>query len=94
MPYLKQEDRARLDRPITALVDVILFLSEVNEVGVAGQVNYIIARLFNSLWRGTKANYAGLNELIGAIECAKLEIYRRLAARYEDAAVKRNGDVF
>ena len=79
--------------PLTDLIDAI-FTNEANGVGVAGQVNFIISVLVNSLWQGTKANYAGLNELMGAIECAKLEIYRRLAGPYEEKAAKRNGDVF
>ena len=93
MPYLKQEDRVRLVDPLTDLIDAIC-INEANGVGVAGQVNFIISVLVNSLWQGTKANYAGLNELMGAIECAKLEIYRRLAGPYEEKAAKRNGDVF
>ncbi len=38
--------------------------------------------------------YATIVEAIGALECAKLELYRRLAADYEDQKCKQNGDVF
>ena len=38
--------------------------------------------------------YAEFNEAIGAIECAKLELYRRMLAPYEDRKIAENGDVF
>jgi hypothetical protein len=38
--------------------------------------------------------YAHLNEVIGAIECAKLELYRRVAAPYEDLKISEAGDVY
>jgi len=38
--------------------------------------------------------YSNLNELIGVLECAKLELYRRVAAPYEDEKALINGDVF
>ena len=39
-------------------------------------------------------SYAEINRIIGALECAKLEIYRRLAVPYEDEKIILNGDVF
>ena len=38
--------------------------------------------------------YAHLNEAIGALESAKLELYRRLAAPYEDEKIRESGDVY
>ena len=35
-----------------------------------------------------------LNAIIGALECAKLELYRRVAAPYEDDKIIENGDVY
>ena len=40
-----------------------------------------------------EAKYADINELIGALECAKLEFYRRKAAPYEDKKAVENGDL-
>jgi hypothetical protein len=39
-------------------------------------------------------NYSDYNEIIGVLECAKMEFYRRLAAPYEDSKIIVNGDVF
>jgi hypothetical protein len=38
--------------------------------------------------------YAHLNEVIGALECAKLELYRRIAVPYEDQKITESGDVY
>jgi len=39
-------------------------------------------------------NYKTLSEFIAELECAKLEIYRRQIAAYEDYKIAQNGDVF
>jgi len=38
--------------------------------------------------------YQNINDLLGALEGAKLELYRRVAAPYEDEKVESNGDVY
>ena len=38
--------------------------------------------------------YAHINEAVGALECAKLELYRRIAVPYEDQKMKESGDVY
>lgn len=39
-------------------------------------------------------SYADINEAIGALECAKLELYRRIAVPYENRKLAENGDVY
>jgi hypothetical protein len=39
-------------------------------------------------------NYKHINEIIGVLECAKQEFYRRVAAPYEDTKIQENGDVY
>ncbi len=85
MPYILQEDRDRLDPKINALAEII------NTDQRAGEINYTITKLLLKL-RG-EGRYADYNELIGALESAKLEFYRRQIAPYEDKKAKENGDV-
>ena len=59
----------------------------------AGELNYIISKFADNMLRNDM-NYAKLNEIIGALECAKLELYRRVAAPYEDIKIDSNGDVY
>jgi len=61
----------------------------------AGELNFAITVLVDNYlqdWGGTK--YSNLNEVVGAMECAKMELYRRIAAPYEDKKIKEAGDVY
>lgn len=40
------------------------------------------------------AGYVELNEVVGALESAKLELYRRIVGPYEDKKSAENGDVY
>lgn len=84
MPYIRQEDRAPLEHYVVGLVAMI--------GKDPGKLNYVISRLAAAFASGER--YEKLNAAIGAIECAKLECYRRIAAPYEDRKIIENGDVF
>ena len=65
----------------------------------AGELNYAVTRFVDDYLermaeRDGRLRYAHLNEAIGVLECAKLELYRRLAAPYEDGKIDENGDVY
>jgi len=58
-----------------------------------GQLNYAITRVVGA-YLGANPNYSRFNDAMGALESAKLELYRRLVAGYEDTKLKQNGDVY
>ena len=61
----------------------------------AGELNYLVTRLVDSyLVNQGGIRYARINEVIGVLECAKLEAYRRIAAPYEDTKIGESGDVY
>jgi len=91
MPYIIPELRKRLD---TSIHEMVNCLTEHRKSGQAGQLNYVIARIVFRLLRRQGWKYSLMNEFIGALECCKLEIYRRLVADYEDIKMEENGDVF
>ena len=79
MPYIRQEQRERLGQG--------------EPPQDPGELNYAITKLLLS-YLGTKGkSYAVLNEIMGALNCATHEFYRRWAAPYEDEKIKENGDV-
>jgi hypothetical protein len=81
MPYIEQDKRKAIDSG--ALPEN------------AGELNYAITKIFDSyLLAKGGIRYAHLNEVIGAIECAKMELYRRLAVPYEDEKIIESGDVY
>jgi len=60
-----------------------------------GELNFAITSLIDTYLRGRGGvRYLHLNEVIGVLECAKLELYRRIAAPYEDRKIAENGDVY
>jgi hypothetical protein len=61
----------------------------------AGELNFAITTVID-LYLAAKGRlrYAHLNEAVGVLECAKLELYRRLAAPYEDVKIDEAGDVY
>jgi len=87
MPYIKKEDRK--------LFEQVLFPFKVNaklNKLTAGELNYLITAIIER--QLDNANYARYNELIGMLECCKLEFYRRMIAPYEDEKIKENTDVY
>jgi len=61
----------------------------------AGELNYAITIIVDQYLKDKGGiRYAHLNEVVGAMECAKLELYRRLAAPYEDQKISEAGDVY
>ena len=60
----------------------------------AGELNYIFTQIIRGHIDTYGLNYSNVNVILGALEGAKLELYRRLAAPYEDVKIKENGDVY
>jgi hypothetical protein len=86
MPYIKQEDRPFLDQKLTF-----------NVIGIhsAGELNYCVTKLVDHyISAHGGVSYKNINEVIGVLECAKLELYRRIAAPYEDVKIVENGDAY
>jgi len=94
MPYIKQDKRAVLDQHINnlhrALVD--LELDDPNN-NTEGNLNYTITRLIKLVYGQVTSSYRDVNDVIGMLECIKLEYYRKLAAPYEDVKEIENGVV-
>jgi len=58
-----------------------------------GALNFQITTLIDE-WLCGDVRYESINAAIGVLECAKLELYRRIAAPYEDKKIALNGDVY
>lgn len=59
-----------------------------------GELNYTLADTVDRYLFRRGVNYKTLNDVIGVLECLKLEVYRRIAAPYEDRKLSENGEVF
>ena len=79
MPYIKQDKRQILD-PLCYPEN-------------AGELNYVITTLILKYLNTHSQCYQKYNDVLGALEGAKLELYRRVISPYEDIKIKENGDV-
>lgn len=80
MPYIKKERRGEL---------LIKF-----DPKNAGELNYLITEQLTNYIFLNGESYQTFNDIMGALEGAKLEIYRRLIVPYEDRKARENGDVY
>lgn len=86
MPYIKPDRRAVLD-------DWYHLDFPMDEITDSGELNYVLTRICHGYLNNVVLRYASLNDVIGALEGAKLELYRRVVAPYEDVKIELNGDV-
>jgi hypothetical protein len=60
----------------------------------AGELNFLITHLITNYISFKGEKYQHYNDVIGALEGAKIELYRRKIAPYEDVKALENGDVY
>lgn len=89
MPYIKKEYRNEIYEAVD-FTDPTAFGDAAHN---AGELNYIITSILLEYIYKKGELYSIYNEVIGVLECAKLELYRRHIASYEDEKIKENGDL-
>lgn len=82
MPYIKREKREEL------------WEVDFNWPDTPGELNYMFSQLARNYCDSKGLSYQTINDIVGALEGAKLEFYRRVAVSYEEEAIKRNGDLY
>lgn len=80
MPYVPQKRRTALRQEGSA-----------ND---AGELNYQITRLLVNYTQQHTLKYKTINDVLGALDGAAREYYRRVAEPYEDGKIVENGDVY
>ena len=78
MPYIEEESRGALRETLFAMCP--------------GELNYLFTYIINE-YVNHDFNYQRINDVIGALEGAKLEFYRRHVVPYEEEKRRQNGDV-
>lgn len=89
MPYIKQSDR---DIYVPSIIQLRRLLDCATENDMAGHLNFCMSTIIVDLCKH-KESYDLYNSMIGALECIKLELYRRKVALYEDGKIQKNGDI-
>lgn len=80
MPYIKDDAR--------------LAIAETGVLQTPGELNYVFTSIAWNYILDNGLNYQNINDIMGALEGAKFELYRRIAAPYEDKKIIENGDVY
>lgn len=84
MPYINANDRLFSD----------VTIGDYRAARDPGTLNYQISMLCKDYWDDVGHRYQTANDIVGALESAKLEFYRRVVVPYEDEKIKQNGDVY
>ena len=85
MPYISEESKDKVDKGLVAL--------GLSEFECAGDLNYAIHQLIAKYIDQNNKSYQTYNDIVGVLDCAKMELYRRLVSDYEDKKMSQNGDV-
>ena len=93
MPYIKDHERMQYSESIKSIVHN-LNMEGLHGLYPVGHLNYIISEIIKQTLDRQGLRYQTANSVIGALECCKLELYRRLIAPYEDEKIESNGDVY
>lgn len=81
MPYIDKRARSFLDQRVCHSIS-------------AGELNYQFTVLARTYLHDYGITYATMNDIIGALESAKMEFYRRVVVPYEKKKIKETGDVY
>lgn len=84
MPYIKENKRRNFKFGLQNL-----------EPKDAGELNFVLTEVCNRFLKARPfLSYQDLNDVLGALEGAKQELYRRVVSPYEDAKRDENGEVY
>jgi len=81
MPYVDQEARNELN-------------SSKRSAKTVGELNYQITVLIDEYVASHGLSYQHINDVMGVLDSAGKEFYRRVAVPYEDRKCAQNGDVY
>lgn len=87
MPYIKQNEREKFN----AMLDDFEKMAYLGTI-TAGDLNYLFTMISN-IYLDKNKKYQTINNVVGALEGAKLEFYRKAVAPYEDEKIEENGDI-
>jgi len=95
MPYIEKAERDKLIRNTDGLKfsEMSDWWYLVNSPETTGELNFIITKVCHDIIRKHGLCYAVINDLIGVLECCKLELYRKIAAPYEQKKLMENGPI-
>ena len=89
MPYIKPEDRAKFHLYADHGAEGIKLVAD-----TPGELTYCLTVVVRAYLRLKGKSFGTICVIMGALFCAALEFYRRIAAPYEADKEWTNGDVY
>jgi len=83
MPYIAKERRGRV---------APAFINDFPES--SGELNYALTQVCLAYLRTYGRSYRTMNDIVGALECAKQEFVRRVVGPHEEKKREEHGDVY
>lgn len=83
MPYINYDRRAGL-----------IPYEQADIPDTAGELNFVLTAHIIEYVEKHGLSYKIINDVLGALDGASKEFYRRVAVPYEDNKIKENGDVY
>lgn len=83
MPYVSEPRR-----------DLLRCLHRRVDPTTSGELNFVLTECVTTYLNEVGITYSTINDVVGALEGAKLEFYRRVAVPYENRKCAENGDVY
>jgi len=90
MPYIPQSDRQKFENILNSLRTILRYENEFK----SSEFNFMISTAIADILDEKGMSYTNGANIIGCLECIKLELYRRVLSPYEDQKMKENGDVY
>lgn len=86
VPYITQKRRDEIKKSVRA--------GKPPNYISPGDINFLFSSTINAYVKRKGLSYQTINDVVGALECAKIEFYERIAKPYELVKLKQNGDVY
>jgi hypothetical protein len=87
MPYIKKEQRPKIDELVNPLIEHIKSLPIEEQ---DGSINYAVTKVIKHVY---PQKYFHFNRALGVISAISLELYRKIIGPYEDKKIDENGEV-
>ena len=84
-PYIKQENRYKMEDRIRRLAE---------RIETEGELNFAITKLCHLMMKKWGGRYKDHNAAAGVLIMVLLEFFRRKTGPYEDTKIAENGDIY
>jgi len=87
MPYIKKEQRPKIDKLTSPIISYLKSLPVEDQ---DGSLNYLVTKIIKHVY---PQKYFHYNRALGVLSAIAFELYRKIVGPYEESKIAENGDV-